>query len=62
MRNLFGVMPELESKLDAFDPISLGEMDNVNLMNRVDTKFTFRRDQLPHILEEMIPRKIWEGA
>ena len=56
MRNLFGVMPESESKLDAFDPISLTEMDNVKLMNRVDTKFTFRVDQLPHILEEMIPQ------
>jgi hypothetical protein len=48
-------MIQSSALIKAFDPISLKEMENVTLMNRVDTKFTFRRDQLPHILAEMIP-------
>ncbi len=37
-----------------FDPISLKEMDSVALMNRTDVKFVFRRDQLPHFLEQLL--------
>jgi len=33
-----------------FDFITLGEMDQVQLMNRVDTKFAFSQDQLATIL------------
>ena len=37
-----------------FDPITLSEMDDVKLMNRTDTKFTFRKSQLSVILTRMI--------
>lgn len=37
-----------------FDPITLSEMDDVKLMNRTDTKFTFRKSQLSVILTKMI--------
>lgn len=36
-----------------FEPISLGEMDSVKLMDRVDTKYVFSAEKLPAILEEM---------
>jgi hypothetical protein len=41
--------------LEAFDPISLVEMEGVQLMDRLDTKYTFRLDELPAILESMLP-------
>ena len=37
----------------AFDPITLPEMDAVALLNRVDTKFVFRRNQLPRLLHNL---------
>ena len=37
-----------------FDPITLSEMDDVKLMNRTDTKFTFRKSQLSVILTRML--------
>jgi hypothetical protein len=39
--------------LSGFEPVSLDEMDSVKLMNRVDTKFLFRFQQLASILESM---------
>lgn len=39
-----------QSILEQFDKIHLEEMDRVQLMNRVDTKFTFSSDQLLLIL------------
>jgi hypothetical protein len=39
--------------LQKFDPITLEEMDGVKLMNRTDTKFVFRFDQLAQILAEI---------
>lgn len=36
--------------LQSFQPITLQEMDSVALMNRVDTKFTFRSEKLSEIL------------
>lgn len=39
--------------LDLFDPISLKELDEVKLMNRVDTKFAFSMDELETILPEL---------
>jgi hypothetical protein len=39
--------------LQKFAPITLEEMDGVKLMNRTDTKFVFRFDQLTEILEEI---------
>lgn len=37
--------------LDQYSPISLSEMDEVKLMNRVDTKFAFQASDLTKILE-----------
>ncbi len=39
--------------LQTFEPITLDEMDSVKLMDRTDTKFLFRIEQLPPILEEI---------
>ena len=49
------VIKELDAILKDFDPISLQEMENVKLLDRVDTKFTFRIDQLADILEKIVP-------
>jgi hypothetical protein len=38
-----------------FEPITLKEMDQVKLMDRTDTKYTFSLAQLSEILEEMRP-------
>lgn len=46
-------MKTLEEILSTFDPISLKEMDNVKLQDRIDTKFMFRDSLLPEILELM---------
>lgn len=48
-------MIPLDSLLAPFDPISLKQMDNVKLLDRVDTKFIFREELLPEILERMLP-------
>jgi len=49
-------MPESSfvKALNSFDPISLDEMDNVQLMNRVDTKFTLSEKGLSEILPELM--------
>jgi len=39
--------------LHAFHPISLAEMDKVELMNRKDTKYFFHKSKLPALLEEL---------
>jgi hypothetical protein len=44
---------DLNVILQKFSPISLTEMDSVKLMNRSDTKFIFRRELLPCILEQL---------
>lgn len=44
---------QLDNLLNAFEPISLSEMDNVKLMNRVDTKFIFSRENLLEILPSL---------
>ena len=38
-----------------FSPISLKEMDGVKLMSRMDTKFVFKIEKLPSLLEKMTP-------
>ncbi len=43
----------LSRTLKIFEPISLSQMDDVKLMNRTDTKFVFKSELLPHILEEL---------
>jgi hypothetical protein len=44
---------DITTRLAAFESISLEEMDNVHLMNRVDIKYTFRDDKLPAFLETL---------
>jgi hypothetical protein len=39
--------------LNAFEPISLDEMDSVKLMNRTDTKYLFTIDQFEKVLNEV---------
>jgi hypothetical protein len=46
-------MDPLTNILKAFTPISLDEMDSVKLMNRADTKFIFRSEMLPLLLEQL---------
>jgi hypothetical protein len=46
-------MDLLADILKAFTPISLEEMDSVKLMNRSDTKFIFRSEMLPRLLEQL---------
>lgn len=46
---------QIQQLLSPFSKIGLGEMDNVKLMNRVDTKFVLKTEQLfevlPHLSE-----------
>ncbi len=46
-------MNELDSALSTFEPISLEEMDSVKLMDRTDTKFVLRLDQLLKLLPDL---------
>lgn len=46
-------MKTTEESLLEFEPISLQQMDNVKLQNRIDTKFMFRENLLPSILGKM---------
>jgi hypothetical protein len=39
--------------LKQFDPITLQEMDEVKFLDRMDTKFIFKFDQLPDVLKEL---------
>jgi len=38
-----------------FSPISLDEMDDVKLMSRTDTKFAFRANKMPLLLQQLMP-------
>ena len=42
-----------KTHLNIFDPISLGEMNEVALMKRIDTKFIINIEKLPEILSEI---------
>lgn len=44
----------LDNILNRFDPITLQQMDSVKLLDRVDTKFMFRAQQLSSLLERMM--------
>ncbi len=46
-------MNQLDPILAQFEPITLQQMDNVKLLDRVDTKFMFRDSYLPELLEKM---------
>lgn len=47
------MVDEIREILNNFDPISLDEMDSVSLMDRTDTKFVFRIENLPAILNQL---------
>jgi hypothetical protein len=46
-------MEKILDILNTFEPITLKEMDNVKLMDRTDTKYVFRHDNLPDFLEQI---------
>lgn len=46
-------MQQLSNILEKFEPISLSEMDAVELLNRTDTKYVFHSSMLPLILESL---------
>lgn len=46
-------MNELLNVLQKFSPISLGQMDQVQLLNRIDTKFIFKQDRLADMLDRL---------
>ena len=48
-------MSNLLPIISDFAPISLKEMDGVKLMSRMDTKFVFKIEKLPSLLEKMTP-------
>ena len=52
--HLTETVTDLNGVLSRFHPITLGEMDGVRLLDRLDTKFTFNRTLLTGILEEMM--------
>ncbi len=44
---------KVEETLNTFQPLTLKELDNVQMLNRVDTKFVFHINQFCEILEEI---------
>jgi hypothetical protein len=44
---------DIQSILDSFIPVGLSEMDEVSLMNRVETKYVFCSNRLPEILGKL---------
>ena len=44
---------QFENTLKIFSPISLEEMDSVKLLNRIDTKYTFRPNNINEFLESL---------
>lgn len=46
-------MEEIKKIISGFESVSLEEMESVKLMDRIDSKYIFRIEQLPAILEEM---------
>jgi hypothetical protein len=44
---------KIEQKLQTFDAIGLKELDNVKLLNRVDSKYVFHISQFEDLLEEI---------
>ena len=48
-------MDLIQHILEAFEPISLSDMDNVKLMDRTDTKYTFHVSALDALLQEAMP-------
>jgi len=46
-------MENISSILESFTPVSLGELDKVALLDRMDTKYVFSRDRLPFFLSKL---------
>ncbi len=46
-------MDEVNRILNEFEPITLKEMDSVKLMDRTDTKFVFKFELLPELLNQI---------
>jgi hypothetical protein len=46
-------LEKIKNKLDDFSPVGLKDMDNAQLMNRVDTKYVFGLPELPVFLEQL---------
>ncbi|MGK0279252.1 MAG: hypothetical protein ACI9RU_002028, partial [Litorivivens sp.] len=46
-------MPELKNIVDAFEPISLSEMEGTALLDRTDTKFMLDQGTLIELLKEV---------
>ncbi len=44
------ILPKIQDVLKLYEPISLKEMDSVELMNRTDSKYVFSVEELPEIL------------
>ena len=51
--NIEKELKTIEEILSEFEPISLQQMDNVKLQNRIDTKFMFHEKILPSVLSKM---------
>ena len=47
-------MSIIDDLIARFEPVSLGQMDQVKLLNRVDTKFVLSRQKLPEILSDLM--------
>ncbi|MDB4126688.1 polyphosphate polymerase domain-containing protein [Flavobacteriales bacterium] len=48
-------MSNLPQIITDFSPISLDEMDDVKLMSRTDTKFAFKANKMPLLLQKLLP-------
>ena len=48
-------MSNLPQIVADFSPISLDEMDDVKLMSRTDTKFAFKANKMPSLLQKLLP-------
>ena len=48
-------MKKIESILSTFNPVSLEEIDEVKLMNRIDRKYWFHISKLNELLEKVTP-------
>ena len=47
------MMTNVQHIISGYNSISLSDMDNVKLMNRVDTKFVFNKEKFPDLLERL---------
>lgn len=47
-------LKKIQTELDSFQPISLKELDKVEMLNRMDTKYVFHINRFPEILDEVL--------